>query len=118
MRFGRAPVIAAVRNALQHLEPTGGLLDLPNFDWASIFTTNFDRLIETAYRRHKKPLNSIRSNYDWGRSENSEGITLYKLHGCISQDLAMLHRAESIAADGLRRFPQDKFAYIELECTP
>src|SRR5438105_2231142 len=56
MKYGRAAVVAALRQHLQSLTPTGGLLALPTFPWVAIYTTSYDRLIELAYQRHHKPL--------------------------------------------------------------
>ncbi len=86
-RYGRPALVTAVRSVFEHIQPSGGLLTLPEFDWHAIYTTNFDQLLESAYRRRGKNLTPIRSNFDYGRSEASEGIPLFKLHGCISQDL-------------------------------
>src|SRR2546421_7994138 len=55
-RFGRKDVIAEVRGALNPLTPTGGMLALPHLPWPEIYTTNFDRLVEKAYRTASKPI--------------------------------------------------------------
>ncbi len=41
-RYGRRPLIEAVRRHLSGLHPTGGLLSLPQYDWPVLYTTNFD----------------------------------------------------------------------------
>lgn len=84
---GRAAVIGAVRTQLKSLKPTGGLLALPEFDWRAIYTTNFDRLVEKAYRCVGREVVLVRSNYDYARLEADTATPLLKLHGCISKDI-------------------------------
>jgi hypothetical protein len=84
---GRQALVEAVRKRLKDLKPTGGLLALPEFPWAAIYTTNFDRLIEKAYRRVGRPLSVIRSNYDYAKLEQGDATPLFKIHGCISEDI-------------------------------
>jgi hypothetical protein len=99
MKHGRAAVIAALRHCLDSLLPTGGLLALPTFPWLSVYTTNYDRVVELAYQRQHKPLTVIRSNYDWSHSEHASGTILYKMHGCISQDEVDGHKSKMILTE-------------------
>lgn len=87
-RFGRFAVVNEVRSRLQTLKATGGLLLLPKFSWTAIYSTNFDRLIESCYKRSGMQLSTIRSNFDFTNKENHQYTHLYKIHGCISQDRA------------------------------
>src|SRR6266487_1069402 len=41
-RYGRAALVAAIRGLLSELQPTGGLLAIPEFEWSALYTTNFD----------------------------------------------------------------------------
>ncbi|WP_437997816.1 SIR2 family protein [Sorangium sp. So ce185] len=86
-RYGREPLVHEVREKLKNLQPTGGLLAIPEYNWARIYTTNFDRLIESAYKRCNKRLVVIRSNYDYGKSDSISDVELLKIHGCVSQDI-------------------------------
>lgn len=86
-RQSRRELIEAIRARLSALTPAGGLLLIPEFDWRSIYSTNFDRLVETAYSRAGMPIPVIRSNYDWSRGHS--GRALYKIHGCMSQDVSL-----------------------------
>ena len=63
-RSQRRELIEFISNRLSRLEPTRGLLSLPQFEWAALFTTNYDELIEKTYRRFKTPLNCYSSNFD------------------------------------------------------
>lgn len=85
-RKGRAELVAKVREALAELQPTSGLLALPEFDWLSIYTTNFDTLIEQAYRAKGRNLDIYRSNFDVSQTPRRDATPLYKIHGCMTQD--------------------------------
>src|SRR5438445_125904 len=64
-RFSRRSVVDTIVQILSPLQPTGGILAIPKLGWESIFSTNFDKIIETAYAKQGVPLVSIRSNYDF-----------------------------------------------------
>ena len=49
----RKPMISELRKAFVGLKPTGGLLNLPLYSWKSLFTTNYDELIEASYQRRE-----------------------------------------------------------------
>ena len=85
-RYSRRDVVEAVVDKLTKLKPTGGILGLPNLNWKTVFTTNFDRLVESAYKECKVPLVPFRSNFDFTNREQENGTRLFKIHGCISQD--------------------------------
>lgn len=86
-RYSREALVSAVRNRLKNLIPTGGLLALPDFGWHSIYTTNFDTLVELAYLKAEKPIVAIRSNLEYGHLETDDGTPFFKLHGCITEDV-------------------------------
>lgn len=86
-KYGRKALITSLREKFRALTPSGGLLTLPMYDWHAIYTTNYDRLIESAYRRAKKVCIAIRSNYEYSRTDDIHGVVLYKLHGCINRDI-------------------------------
>lgn len=97
-RLGRKALIEAVRAELRNLTPTGGLLALPEFDWPGIFTTNYDFLVERAYQKCNKSLIVIKSNFEWGKNDNS-GTPYFKIHGCLSEDIADGHRARMVLTE-------------------
>jgi hypothetical protein len=86
-KVGRQQVVEHVRERLMPLKPRGGLLVLPEFEWSALFTTNYDQLIEKAYRQLKKPLAVVRSNYEWSALDEPDSTPLFKVHGCVTQDL-------------------------------
>ena len=98
-RYGRKAIVDEICNALEPLQPTGGLLALPQFGWNSIFSTNFDLLMERAYKHAGQLLTPIRSNYDISSNENATNTRLYKIHGCITQDQSMGHKASMILTE-------------------
>lgn len=99
MKFGRQKLISEIKAILSKLQPSGGVLSIPEFNWHSIYTTNYDQLIELAYNRCKKQINIVRSNFDYEKFERNTGVPLYKIHGCISQDITDGHRSRLIVTE-------------------
>ena len=99
LRHGRQAVVDAVRDVLRPLRPTGGLSAMPEFNWRRIYTTNFDTLVEAAYRTAKKPLAPVRSNYDYDRADRLGHTQLMKIHGCITQDVVDGHAARIVLTE-------------------
>jgi hypothetical protein len=97
-RLGRPALVKAVRDRLVNLEPTGGLLAVPAFDWRAIYSTNFDTLVEESYRRAHRRLQVVRSNYDFSRQTAADAM-LFKIHGCITQDLADGHHSRMVLTE-------------------
>lgn len=81
---------------LEKLNPSTGILNLPLFDWAGLYTTNYDKIIEKAYGRVRKPLNVTGSNYDFGTGTPATDQTLFKLHGTIDQDVSLGHQSRIV----------------------
>ncbi len=97
-RLGRAELAKAVRGRLSGLQPTGGLLALPAFAWRAIYTTNFDRLVEDAYRVAGRDLHVVRSNFEFSRPVSTDTV-LYKIHGCITQDVGFGDHARMVLTE-------------------
>lgn len=110
-RYGRPALIQAVRGKLKGLKPTGGLLIAPEYRWASIYTTNFDTLVEHAFSRCQKPVVLVRSNFDYGSIDTRDGIPLFKLHGCLTQDISDGHKARMVLSEA------DYDAYLDFRQT-
>jgi hypothetical protein len=98
-RYSRRAVVDVVIETLRSLKPTGGVLGLPRFGWRVLFTTNFDRVIENAYESCHLPLTVRRSNYDFSIPEVPASITLFKIHGCITQDESLGHKSSMILTE-------------------
>ncbi|MBF4615420.1 SIR2 family protein [Curtobacterium sp. VKM Ac-1376] len=116
-RKGRPALVAEVRSALKGLHPTSGLLALPNFDWLSIYTTNFDTLVEQAYLQFGRSIDVYRSNFDIGKPRTQEVTSLYKIHGCVTQDSADGHRSRMLITesdyDDFERYRQTLFNSLQ-----
>jgi hypothetical protein len=116
-RTSRRELVEAVQQRLAGLAPTGGLLLLPEFDWRSIYSTNFDRLVEAAYRATDRPLSVVRSNFDW--SKELSGPVLYKMHGCETQDVGLGHKHRMVLTerdyDQVREYHQTLFTALSHE---
>jgi hypothetical protein len=95
---GRKALIAAVRKSLEGVTPTAGLLTLPEFDWLSIYTTNFDTLVEQAYAQKGRTIDVYRSNFDVANPRSSR-TPLYKIHGCVTQDAADGHKSRMLITE-------------------
>lgn len=85
---GRRRLIDEVRAQFSALEPTGGMLALGAFPWRSIFTTNYDRLVESAHSRAARRTVAVRSPFDLPNLDTPSATPLFKMHGCTSQDRA------------------------------
>ncbi len=82
----RNKMILSLRELFKNKTPTGSLLNLPLYNWRSIYTTNYDNLIEQAYKNKSKDISVISSNFDFRVQEIPEAIKLFKLHGTIEKD--------------------------------
>lgn len=85
-RRSRRELVEFICRRIERLQPTGGLLSIPLFEWASIFTTNYDDLVEKAFGKSKNALNIYSSNYDFQVSGETSGQSLYKFHGTLWRD--------------------------------
>jgi hypothetical protein len=96
-KFGRKPLIATIKAQFKDLQPSGSLIALASLNWPSIYSTNFDQLMEAAHREAHRDLHLVRSNFDFNGRLGLEGTTtLYKIHGCLSQDVALGHKASMV----------------------
>jgi len=85
---GRRELIAAVRERFQRIRPTGGLRNLPLYDWKSLFTTNYDDLVEQCFALQTRDLVVYSSDFDFTLHGNSTATKLFKLHGTIEKDVS------------------------------
>lgn len=82
----RRKVVSLLRRYCSDLKPAGGLRNLPLYDWKSIYTTNYDRLIELAYEEREKSAKVFASNFDFNSDHGQPDVSLFKLHGTIEKD--------------------------------
>ena len=95
-RFTRKALVDTIVTELRPLRPDGSLLALARLQWRAIFTTNYDQLVEHAYSTVGKRLTVVRSNYDYSSAYDGQTTPLFKIHGCISQDVSYGHRTSMI----------------------
>lgn len=95
-KYSRRDLVEFIRSKIAKLQPTGGLLNLPLFPWAGIFTTNYDTLIETAYSKAKRPLQTYSCNHDFTAEAARETQNLFKFHGTIEKDVCDGHNSRLI----------------------
>lgn len=91
-QHSRREMVEAIHTLLAPLRPIRGILNLPDFDWAGLYTTNYDQLIEKSFQKRGKPLEVIASNFDFGSRMNTLAQKLYKLHGTIECDVSLGHQ--------------------------
>ncbi len=86
MKRNRNDLITLLRRLFKGLKAKGSLLNLPRHEWKSIYTTNYDELVEDAYRRAKKPLQVFASDFDFKIQSDPIATKYFKVHGTISKD--------------------------------
>lgn len=92
----RYSLIKEIRRRISRLQPTGGLLAIPRYPWAAIFTTNYDDLVEKAFAKNEKALKVYSSNFDFQAHGITEDQSLYKFHGSIEKDVSDGHQSRII----------------------
>ncbi len=99
LKTDRRSLIEALREAIGRPAPTGALLNLPIYPWKSLFTTNYDELIETAYRRRNRRLLRYDTNFDFSQTLQIGDQLLFKLHGTIGRDISDGHQSRIIITE-------------------
>jgi hypothetical protein len=104
-----------VQNSLSGFSPSPSHLRIPWFRWRAIVTTNYDRLIEDAYRSEPRTIQNlipVLDEKDIPSVETVENVPLFKPHGCITHPRDM-----SISLEGIYLAKQNRrllFTYIEM----
>ncbi len=86
MNRNRTDLIKLVRHCFRGLKSKGALLNLPRHEWKSIYSTNYDELVEDAYRRADKHLQVFASDFDFKAQADPTATKYFKIHGTISKD--------------------------------
>ncbi|MBU3993550.1 MAG: SIR2 family protein, partial [Alphaproteobacteria bacterium] len=86
IKANRRELISFLRATFKNVRPTGGMSNLPLYDWKRLYTTNYDTIIEEVYEKQECPLAVYVSNFDFSKNVSSVTQRLYKLHGTIQQD--------------------------------
>ncbi|MFH1935820.1 MAG: SIR2 family protein [Pseudomonadota bacterium] len=85
--YNRNELEEFIRNKLNTVQPTGAHRIMTKYDWAAIFTTNFDDLIEVAYRTapdRLKPCQPIYSEQFQVNPSDRNKVCLFKIMGSIT----------------------------------
>lgn len=96
LQRNRRQMIDIIRSRLKNLRPTGGLLNLPDSPWRSIFTTNYDDLIEKCYLKKGKEFKVFSSNFDFDGNTPPNSVPIFKLHGTVGFDIVDGHNSRMI----------------------
>lgn len=84
----RRDLIQLVREEFKGVRPKGSILNLPLYSWKSIFSTNYDELVESSYLRAHKPITVFSSNFDFTVHSEPNSTKLFKIHGTLNKDVA------------------------------
>lgn len=87
-KTSRKRVITDLRKLCGGLHPQGGLRNLSLYDWKSIYTTNYDDLVEQTYEARGKACRVYSSNFDFTITEEEYDVDLFKIHGTIEKDIS------------------------------
>jgi hypothetical protein len=95
-RFGRVQLIEAIRKALHtdYAEPGDAHLAFVGLPFDTIYTTNFDLLLEDAFQRLKKPLRSIVGELQMPFHGGRLTATVVKMHGDLRHEEHIVVTAE------------------------
>ncbi|MBB4427101.1 hypothetical protein GGD66_005677 [Bradyrhizobium sp. CIR48] len=96
----RKALIQELRSQFRGVQPTGALLNLPFLKWKSIFTTNYDTLIEDSYKRRSLPYTAYSCNFDFGAERDPDAVQIFKLHGTIEKDVIDGSQSRIILTEG------------------
>ncbi len=95
-----------LQEALESLKPSSAHQKIPWFRWRAIVTTNYDRLVEKAYKRELyavQKLKVIAEEVDLSDREPPDTLPLIKPHGCISRPHEISVSSEDIYEAKLKR---------------
>jgi GTPase SAR1 family protein len=95
----RKELVTQVRQKFKGLRPTGGLQNVAEYDWVSIFTTNYDDLVERAFLKKNKDIRVFSSNFDFGEPTPPTSTPIFKIHGTIGHDTSDGHRSKLVLTE-------------------
>ena len=98
-KTSRRKIISVLRDLCSSLRPTGGLKNIALYPWKSIFSTNYDNLIEQAYENKGKKLRVYDSNFSFTAGGDAEDGVLFKIHGTIERDISDGHNSRIILTE-------------------
>ncbi len=108
----RKRIITELRVMFKGIRPIAGLINLPTYNWKTLYTTNYDDLIEQAYKKKAVSLTSISTSFDFTVSARSNVSRLFKLHGTIEKDISFGDSSRIIITDSDYNHTNDYREYI------
>jgi len=102
----RQDIERELQEALEPLKPSPAHKKIPWFRWRAIVTTNYDRLVEKAYKKEfyaVQKLKVIAEEFDLIDREPPDTLPLIKPHGCISRPHEISVSSEDIYEAKLKR---------------
>jgi len=112
--IGRRELLELVISQLKDLEVTEAHKKLINFPWASIFTTNYEELIEKSFEKTSREDSFVKltKSTDIPKQELNKTL-LVKLHGCISDPFSQ-EAPIVITEDDLANSEKNRKALLDL----
>lgn len=98
-RNSRKSLILLLRRKFARVRPTGGILNIHLYPWRSIYTTNYDNLIEQSYERAGRCLEVYSCDFDFTLHGSASDGKLFKLHGTIEKDISDGHHSRVILTE-------------------
>jgi hypothetical protein len=97
-RFGRVQLIEAIRRALRtdHVEPGEAHIAFSQLPFDTIYTTNFDLLLEDSFLRNKRPFRSIVGELQMPFHGGPPATTIVKMHGDLRHEDHIIVTAEDV----------------------
>lgn len=83
----RTRLVAELRSQFRGVSPSGAILNLPLYPWKSLYTTNYDKLIEASFERKAISIVAYSTNFEFGASRSPDSVQLFKVHGTIDKDV-------------------------------
>ncbi|WP_420860332.1 SIR2 family protein [Algirhabdus cladophorae] len=99
LKKSRKELVRQVRNSFRGLKPTGGIQSIADYDWVSIFTTNYDDLVERGFSKKNKQIRIYSTNFDFGDPCPPNSTPIFKIHGTIGLDVSDGHRSRMILTE-------------------
>jgi chorismate mutase len=99
-RFGRVQLIEAIRRALHsdHAEPGEAHMGFAQLPFDSVYTTNFDLLLETAYSRARRPFRSLVGELQLPFHGGAPTVSIVKMHGDLRHEEHIIVTSEDYAS--------------------
>lgn len=105
-RFGRVQLIESIRRALHadDIEPGDAHRKFASLSFDTVYTTNFDLLLESAYQQLKKPFRSLVGELQMPFHGGLSSTSIVKMHGDLGHEEHIIVTEEDLKRY-LRNYP-------------